>query len=169
MKDKKNLNRTMTISTKVTALEKVELIRISDKYGISPAELYYSLIQNFKNHYEFIGFNSPKEEKLSNELEFEKKKNRKLSIELENAVSRIEIEQKLKQSAEKETENYRNKTIQLSDEKTKKDIEIEGLKEKEIELILKTENIFKNDKKKDIGSLILFGASLLLLPIMLKK
>jgi hypothetical protein len=61
--------RSITISTRVTASEKAQLINLSHQFGVSPSELYYTLIINFKEHYRHIGEGSPIVMKLEHELE----------------------------------------------------------------------------------------------------
>ena len=84
--------RNMTISLKVAAEEKIMLRRLAEKYKVSLSEFMYNLVMCFKNQYDYIGMLSPREEKLAENLRLEKKKNAKLSVQIENAEFRVEME-----------------------------------------------------------------------------
>ena len=84
--------RNVTISTKVSAAEKIELQQIANDNNITRSELIYDLLSAYKNHYAYIGRTSPKEDKLLSELKNANRKVNKLSIELENAEVRIDME-----------------------------------------------------------------------------
>ena len=111
MKEENNFSRSMTISTKVLPSEKVILQKQADELGISLSELIYLLTMNFKDCYDYIGSNSPKEEKLIKEVETFKKANNKLISRLENAENRLEIEINLRKESEKETNQLRYKNV----------------------------------------------------------
>jgi len=111
--------RNMTISTKVTPAEKIELARIADKYKITLSELCYSLIISFKDFYEYIGRETPKEEKLQEEIKQQKKLNRKLSLDLENADYHIGMKAELLLQTNKKNDDYRYKLVQFKKENEK--------------------------------------------------
>ena len=84
--------RNMTISLKVAAEEKIMLRRLAEKHKVTLSEFMYNLVMCFKNQYDYIGMLSPKEEKLAENLRLEKKKNAILSVQIENADFRVEME-----------------------------------------------------------------------------
>ncbi|MBL87627.1 MAG: hypothetical protein CMO82_13340 [Winogradskyella sp.] len=102
--------RNVTISFKTTAEEKTALQQIANDKNISRSELIASIVNGFKNQYDYIGKTSPKEKELNEKLNNLLKENRKLILSLENAEHRIEIEQKANQKYVKEQLEM-NKTI----------------------------------------------------------
>lgn len=172
MKNIEKPKRNINISTKVTFEEKIDIQRIANEHNISPYELIYTLVMNFKDHYQYIGQKSPKEEKLLNVLEEEKKKNRKLNIALENAEHRIQIEQELSKNRQKEIFEQNNQLNKLKEDLKIKNKELKKLLDLKHQLDLQLNNENKNDKGiyyASLGSIILTGISLLLLPFMFKK
>ena len=84
--------RNMTISLKVAAEEKIMLKRLAEKNNVTLSEFLYNIVMCFKDLYAFIGRLTPREEKLAENLRLEKKKNAKLSVQIENADFRVEME-----------------------------------------------------------------------------
>jgi hypothetical protein len=163
-KPKRNIN----ISTKVTFEEKRDIQRIANEHNISPYELIYTLVMNFMDHYQFIGQDSPKEEKFKNELELIQKRNRKLNIELENANYRVDIESKLREKIENERNDSRYENKQLSEELKNVKLELKKFNEKEKEWDSEAKKVSQMTKL-NIGSLALLGTSFLLFPYIIKK
>jgi hypothetical protein len=172
LENSENLKRNVTISTKVSALEKIELQQLANGLNISRAELFYSLVHNYKYHYNYIGRQSPMEEKLADELEEEKKQNRKLTISLENAEHRVQIERELNKKLERSIFDLNRTLDQFKENMKTKDRIFE-------ELMLtnqkQEEKLDKMDKKNDrvlyyssLGAGILTGLSIIFLPFILK-
>ena len=129
--------RNMTISLKVAAEEKIMLRRLAEKYKVSLSEFMYNLVMCFKNQYDYIGMLSPKEEKLAENLRLEKKKNAKLSIQIENADVRVEME--MNHRIQIQNENH-ELTYQLKEEKVINADQAEELKrQNDINQVLKLE------------------------------
>ena len=129
--------RNMTISLKVAAEEKIMLKRLAEKYRVSLSEFMYNLVMCFKNQYDYIGMLSPKEEKLSENLRLEKKKNAKLEVQIENADYRVEME--MNHRIQIQNENH-ELTYQLKEEKVINADQAEELKrQNDINQVLKLE------------------------------
>ena len=60
--------RNVTISFKTTAEEKTALQQIANDKNISRSELIASIVNGFKNQYDYIGKTSPKEKELNEKL-----------------------------------------------------------------------------------------------------
>mgnify|MGYP001252350968 CR=1 FL=1 len=130
--------RNMTISLKVAAEEKIMLRRLAEKYKVSLSEFMYNLVMCFKNQYDYIGMLSPKEEKLAENLRLEKKKNDKLSVQIENADFRVEME--MNHRIQIQNENH-ELTYQLKEQKVINADQAEELeRQKEINQALVVEN-----------------------------
>jgi chromosome segregation ATPase len=161
--------RNVTISTKVSAAEKIELQQIANDKKITRSELIYDLLNGYKNHYDYIGRISPKEEKLSTELKKATREVNKLSIELENAEVRLGIEQKEIIKLRDELHRLRNRNIDLNDEIAILKSENDDLQQQitNQEEILDSHN--KNKGDITIGSITLGAISGLLLTAIFKK
>lgn len=139
--------RNMTISLKVAAEEKIMLRRLAEKYKVTLSEFMYNLVMCFKNQYDYIGMLSPKEEKLAENLRLEKKKNAKLSVQIENADFRVEME--MNHRIQIQNENH-ELTYQLKEEKAINADQAEELKrQKEISQALEVEIKKLRTQKKD--------------------
>jgi hypothetical protein len=139
--------RNMTISLKVAAEEKIMLNRLAEKYKVSLSEFMYNLVMCFKNQYDYIGMLSPKEEKLAENLRLEKKKNAKLSVQIENADFRVEMEMNHRTQIQNENHEL---TYQLKEQKAINADQAEELRrQKEINQALVAENNKLRSQKKD--------------------
>ena len=139
--------RNMTISLKVAAEEKIMLKRLAEKYKVSLSEFMYNLVMCFKNQYDYIGMLSPKEEKLAENLRLEKKKNAKLSVQIENAEFRVEME--MNHRIQIQNENH-ELTYQLKEQKAINAEQAKELKrQKEINQALAAENNKLRSQKRD--------------------
>ena len=149
--------RNMTISLKVAAEEKIMLRRLAEKYKVSLSEFMYNLVMCFKNQYDYIGMLSPKEEKLAENLRLEKKKNAKLSVQIENADYRVEME--MNHRIQIQNENH-ELTYQLKEQKAINADQAEELRrQKEINQALEKEN--KKLRKLSLDNkLNLFGTGI---------
>jgi hypothetical protein len=92
METHKNNHRNITLSTKATVIDKIELKEIAEKNDLTLSELIYSLITVFKNQYENIGKDTPEVEKLKKEVQLKDKALNKAQINLENADYKVTLE-----------------------------------------------------------------------------
>ncbi|MEN8880619.1 MAG: hypothetical protein ABF311_10640 [Polaribacter sp.] len=92
METHRNNHRNITLSTKATVIDKIELKEIAKKNDLTLSELIYSLITVFKNQYENIGKDTPEEERLKKELQLKDKALNKAQINLENADYKVTLE-----------------------------------------------------------------------------
>lgn len=161
--------RNVTISTKVSSAEKIELQQIANDKNITRSELIYDLLKAYKNHYDYIGRTTPKEEKLSAELKKAIREVNKLSIELENAEVRLAIERKEINKLEGEIQRLRKRNINLKDEITTLKSENDDLHQQitpEGE-VLAEHNV--NQDKNSVTAIVLGITSLLAVPFLLRK
>jgi hypothetical protein len=139
--------RNMTISLKVAAEEKIMLKRLAEKYNVTLSEFLYNIVMSFKGLYAFIGRLTPKEEKLAENLRLEKKKNAKLSVQIENADFRVEMEMNHRIRIQKENHEL---TYQLKEQKAINADKAEELeRQKEIIQALVIENKKLRKQKRD--------------------
>ena len=73
--------RNLTLSTRVSAAQKAEYVRLAAKYNVSVSEWALTIIENFKNDYGTIGQPTPKELKLERALELKNKEIQKLKAQ----------------------------------------------------------------------------------------
>ncbi|MDC1104285.1 hypothetical protein OAS45_01525 [Polaribacter sp.] len=73
--------RNVTLSTRVSAAQKAEYVRLAEKYNVSVSEWALTLIEHHKNDYGTIGEPRPKEVKLERALELKDKKIQKLKAQ----------------------------------------------------------------------------------------
>ena len=73
--------RNVTLSTRVSATQKAEYVKLAGKHNISVSEWALTLIEHHKNDYGTIGNPTPKEVKLSRELELKNKEIQKLKAQ----------------------------------------------------------------------------------------
>ena len=70
--------RNVTLSTRVSAAQKAEYVRLAAKYNVSVSEWALTLIEHHKNDYGTIGDPTPKEVKLERALQLKNKEIQKL-------------------------------------------------------------------------------------------
>ena len=73
--------RNITLSTRVSAAQKAEYVRLAAKYNVSVSEWALTLIEHHKNDYGTIGEPTPKEVKLERALELKNKEIQKLKAQ----------------------------------------------------------------------------------------
>lgn len=73
--------RNVTLSTRVSAAQKAEYVRLAAKYNVSVSEWALTLIEHHKNDYGTIGEPTPKEVKLERELDLKNKEIQKLTAQ----------------------------------------------------------------------------------------
>jgi hypothetical protein len=139
--------RNMTISLKVAAEEKIMLKRLAEKYNVTLSEFLYNIVMCFKGLYAFIGRLTPREEKLAENLRLEKKKNAKLSVKIENAEFRVDME--MNHRIQIQNKNH-ELTYQLKEQKAINADQAEELEgQKEINQALVLENKKLRNQKRD--------------------
>lgn len=164
METHKNNHRNITLSTKATVIDKIELKEIANKNNLTLSELIYSLITVFKNQFENIGKDTPEVERLKKELQLKDKALNKAQINLENADYKVKLEMEradkashkfdecryqLKEALARETD-LKNQNKELLNENSKLKETVAGL------------NNYKNNEnyqKAGIGLVGILGAS----------
>ena len=73
--------RNVTLSTRVSATQKAEYVRLAAKYNVSVSEWALTLIEHHKNNYGTIGEPTPKEVKLERVLDLKNKEIQKLKAQ----------------------------------------------------------------------------------------
>lgn len=170
MENISNSNRTVTLSFKTTQEEKTALQQIALEKGISRSELMASLVSGYKNHYDYIGKSSPKEEALVEQLKSKEKENRKLRLSLENAQNRIELEQQEKSKRVEELMAKTRSIFQLKEELKSTNSKFSNLQK----LMAQNETLASQGNKNSeqlylsLGSMVLTGLSLFFLPIVFR-
>lgn len=128
--------RNMVVSTKVSAPQKVDLLRLAEKFGISMSEFIYIILESFKNDFEFISRDKPEVEKLKNDKKALERKIARLETDLENAdyfAAQME-EKKLEIEKERDEFKYQIKEYAADNDMLKelcdsRDLVIKGLKD----------------------------------------
>jgi hypothetical protein len=163
METHKNNHRNITISTKATVLDKIELKEIAEKNDLTLSELIYSLITVFKNQYENIGKDTPEVEKLKKEVQLKDKALNKAQINLENADYKVTLEMERADKASHKFDECRYQLkealAELSDLKIlNKKLVDDNSKLKDSNLSLTNFNNSENYKKAGIGLAGIIGA-----------
>jgi len=112
METHKNNHRNITLSTKATVIDKIELKEIAKKNDLTLSELIYSLITVFKHQFENIGKDTPEVEKLKKEIQLKDKALNKAQINLENADYKVKLEM---ERADKASHKYDECRYQLKE------------------------------------------------------
>lgn len=164
METHKNNHRNITLSTKATVIDKIELKEIASKNNLTLSELIYSLITVFKNQFENIGKDIPEVERLKKELQLKDKALNKAQINLENADYKVKLEMEradkashkfdecryqLKEALARETD-LKNQNTELLNENSKLKETVAGLNDY---------NNNDNYQKAGIGLVGILGAS----------
>ncbi|MBC8308176.1 MAG: hypothetical protein H8E55_72030, partial [Pelagibacterales bacterium] len=87
-----NQHRNITLSTKVSALQKAELVKIAQSHDITLSEFILSIIDTYKHKYGKENEPSKNELKLKEENDSLKKKNVRLFKDRESADYRVGLE-----------------------------------------------------------------------------
>ncbi len=112
MQTHKNNHRNITISTKATVLDKIELKEIAEKNNLTLSEFIYSLLTVFKYQFENIGKETPEVERLKKEIQIKEKALNKAQINLENADYKVTLEM---ERADKSSHKYDECRYQLKE------------------------------------------------------
>tara|TARA_B100002019_G_C21273211_1_gene603622 strand:- start:5936 stop:6373 length:438 start_codon:yes stop_codon:yes gene_type:complete len=123
------------------------LKRLAEKYNVTLSEFLYNIVMCFKGLYAFIGRLTPREEKLAENLRLEKKKNAKLSVQIENAEFRVDME--MNHRIQIQNKNH-EMIYQLKEQKAINADQAEELKrQKEMNQALEKENNKLKNQKRD--------------------
>ena len=102
-----NQHRNITLSTKVSALQKAELVKIAQSHDITLSEFIFNIIDTYKHKYGKENETSKNELKLKEENDTLKKKNVRLLKDRESADYRVGLEMKRADKAVDERDEYR--------------------------------------------------------------
>ncbi len=137
--------RNMTLSTKVSARQKSEYVKLASQNGISVSEWVACIIESNKNKYGKEGDPTKREIELEKEIESIRKKNVRLKKDRESADYRVSLEMKRADKAVNERDEIR---YQLKE----KIVENDMLKNKIEKHKPKFEEI--NDEKSFFGAFV---------------
>lgn len=152
-----------TVSFKASIAEKIDLQQRANEKNISPSEFVRSLVYAFKDHYDYIGKPFPREEKLIEQLKFERREVTKLKLAIENADNRVDIEQKNNRKLYQQQLNSQQEIFNLNKKLREKQEEINHLNSILTQRSQKDASIKKTNAKEILsGSAIGFGLMLLL-------
>ena len=118
--------RNVTLSTRVSAAQKAEYVKLAGKFNISISEWALTLIEHHKNDYGTIGDPTPKEVKLERTLQLKNKEIQKLTAQRDTTDEYAASMQKRSNKAVKDLDdsNYALKEVLEEVEKYKKRLKI---------------------------------------------
>ena len=118
--------RNMTLSTRVSAAQKAEYVKLAGKYNISLSEWVLTLIEHHKNGYGTIGDPTPKEVKLDREIQLKNKQIQKLKAQRDTTDEYAASMQKRSNQAviDRDDSNFALKEALVEVEKYKKRLKI---------------------------------------------
>ena len=118
--------RNVTLSTRVSAAQKAEYVRLAAKYNVSVSEWALTLIEHHKNDYGTIGDPTPKEVKLERALQLKNKEIQKLTAQRDTTDEYAASMQKRSNQAviDRDETNYALKEALVEVEKYKKRLKI---------------------------------------------
>ena len=124
----------MTLSTKVSARQKSEYVKLTSQNGISVSEWVACIIESNKNKYGKEGDPTKREIELEKEIESIRKKNVRLKKDRESADYRVSLEMKRADKAvnERDEIRYQLKEKIVENDKLKNKIENHNPKFEEI-------------------------------------
>jgi len=148
--------RNVTLSTRVSAAQKAEYVKLAGKYNISISEWALTLIEHHKNDYGTIGDPTPKEVKLDREIQLKNKQIQKLKAQRDTTDEYAASMQKRSNQAviDRDDSNFALKEALIEVEKYKKRLKV-------AESLMGTERPKVNNKKSLITS-ISFGMTTIL-------
>ena len=132
--DNRNTYRNITLSTKVSAAQKAEYVKIAASHGISPSEWMASVIEMNKFSYGKIGDPTPNEIKQKRENELLKKQLQKTIVQRDTSEEYAAnmLDRSNKAVRERDESNYALKVALTENDKLKRRISaIESLMAKE--------------------------------------
>jgi len=148
--------RNVTLSTRVSAAQKAEYVKLAGKYNISISEWALTLIEHHKNDYGTIGDPTPKEVKLDREIQLKNKQIQKLKAQRDTTDEYAASMQKRSNQAviDRDDSNFALKEALIEVEKYKKRLKV-------AESLMGTERPKVNNKKSLITP-ISFGMTTIL-------
>ena len=148
--------RNVTLSTRVSAAQKAEYVRLAAKYNVSVSEWALTLIEHHKNDYGTIGEPTPKEVKLERALELKNKEIQKLKAQRDTTDEYASNMQQRSNKAihDRDESNYALKQALVEVEKYKSHLKI-------AESLIGTEKTKKN-KNKSLTTPISVGITTIL-------
>ena len=148
--------RNVTLSTRVSAAQKAEYVKLAGKYNISISEWALTLIEHHKNGYGTIGDPTPKEVKLDREIQLKNKQIQKLKAQRDTTDEYAASMQKRSNQAviDRDDSNFALKEALIEVEKYKKKLKV-------AESLMGTERPKVNNKKSLITP-ISFGMTTIL-------
>jgi len=148
--------RNVTLSTRVSAAQKAEYVKLAGKYNISISEWALTLIEHHKNDYGTIGDPTPKEVKLDREIQLKNKQIQKLKAQRDTTDEYAASMQKRSNQAviDRDDSNFALKEALIEVEKYKKKLKV-------AESLMGTERPKVNNKKSLITP-ISFGMTTIL-------
>ena len=122
--DNRNTYRNITLSTKVSAAQKAEYVKIAASHGISPSEWMASVIEMNKFSYGKIGDSTPNEIKQKRENELLKKQLQKTIVQRDTSdeYAASMLERSNKAVRERDESNYALKVAIAENDKLKRRI-----------------------------------------------
>ena len=133
--------RNVTLSTRVSAAQKAEYVKLAGKFNISISEWALTLIEHHKNDYGTIGDPTPKEVKLERALQLKNKEIQKLTAQRDTTDEYAASMQKRSNQAviDRDNSNYALKEALVEVKKYKKRLKI-------------TESLLVTEKPKESNS-----------------
>ena len=118
--------RNVTLSTRVSAAQKAEYVKLAGKFNISLSEWVLTLIEHHKNGYGTIGDPTPKEVKLERALQLKNKEIQKLTAQRDTTDEYAASMQKRSNQAviDRDESNYALKQALVEVEKYKTRLKI---------------------------------------------
>ena len=118
--------RNVTLSTRVSAAQKAEYVKLAGKFNISISEWALTLIEHHKNDYGTIGDPTPKEVKLERALQLKNKEIQKLTAQRDTTDEYAASMQKRSNQAviNRDNSNYALKEALVEVKKYKKRLKI---------------------------------------------
>ena len=118
--------RNVTLSTRVSAAQKAEYVRLAAKYNVSVSEWALTLIEHHKNDYGTIGEPTTKEVKLERALELKNNEIQKLKAQRDTTDEYAANMQQRSNKAihDRDESNYALKEALVEAEKYKKRLKI---------------------------------------------
>ena len=134
--------RNVTLSTRVSAAQKAEYVRLAAKFNVSVSEWALTLIEHHKNDYGTIGEPTPKEVKLERALELKNKEIQKLKAQRDTTDEYASNMQQRSNNAinDRDESNYALKQALIKVEKYKSRLKI-------VESLIATERPKENNNK----------------------
>lgn len=139
-------NRNITLSTKVTALQKAEFAKIASKHNITLSEWSASLLEIHKDSYDKVGDPTERENALEMEIQKKEREIKRLKAHLESADHKAQVEMKRADNAitRRDIEVLKCKKIE------QENLELKTELEQKTEMTNKKIDLENNDENKTL-------------------